>query len=227
MKKSFGNNILLTGLLILIIIVIVCFSIVIFYDQYRRNTLMDDYFSLQQKIVLDDIYSDYLNISNKEKGCVILSKQINNTTEYSNELLDQLRKINNFGIIDSDNKIKYTYVLTNIKLWLYINKLENNCDIDSKVVLYFYPEFKGGFSTEKAKKDAETKVFEYKLEELKEKCNYNVIALPYQKEIGIIDQITNDYNVIDSPSIVVSEKVYYDIPLKDPKASFWKEIKCN
>ncbi|MFA5745478.1 MAG: hypothetical protein WCX82_03285 [archaeon] len=227
MREILSKNILLSAVLVLIIIAIATISLIIMYDQYKRNTLMDDYFSLQQKIVLDDLYSDYAEITPNSNGCEVLSKQISNTSEYSQDLFSRLRKINAGGIVESDNKIKYTYVLTNIKLWLYFQKLEQTCNIDSKVVLYFYPEIKGDFSIDKAKKDAETRVFERQVELLKEKCNFNVIALPFQKDISILDQMISDYNIVNSPAIVIKGKTHYAIPTNDSNSSFWKEINCN
>jgi hypothetical protein len=213
-KEKLNKNLFLSALLIIIIIVIVVFSIILFYDSNRRDALFDEYLYLQQQIVLDDIYQDYLdsdtNLSTQKK-CEILHTQLNNRFKTIDLLLDKLRSINEYGIIDAENKTKQTYILTNVKLWLQYKKLNNICYTGKEAILYFYPETKDLSLSEKSKLDAQTKIFEYKLEKFKIENDCGVIALPYLKNTPILNQIITDYNISASPAIVYKNEIYYDI----------------
>jgi hypothetical protein len=217
-KEKLNKNIFLSALLIIIIIVVIVFTIVLFYDSNKRDSLFDEYLGLQQQIVLDDIYQDYLdsdtNLSTQKK-CEILHNQLSSRYDTIDLLLDKLRSINEYGIVDTDNKIKYTYILTNIKLWLQYKKLNNICYIGKDTILYFYPETKNLSLANKSKLDAKTKIFEYKLEKFKKENDSGAIALPYLTNIPIINQIINDYNISSSPAIVYKEKIYYNLDIKN------------
>jgi len=225
MMFSFRKNVLLGALLLLVCTIIIIYTIVISYDNYHRNNIEDDYYLLQQQIVLNDLYNLYLEDTNNHQ-CDILNNQLNALSNIQNELLGRLNKINNQGVVYSDNKIKYTYILTNVRLWLHYNKIKKECGVDRDAILYFYPEIKNQ-TVEKIHKDVVTQIFQEKLDLLKNDCNYNVIALPYLQDIPIVRQIVQDYNIVDSPAIELNGKVYYDIPSEaDSNKEFLKEIGC-
>jgi hypothetical protein len=209
MKKI---DVLLSAFLILIIVVFVTFTTVVTYDRHKRDTLFDEYFILQQKIVLDDIYSEYLEVreGNNINKCEILEKQVESSLELSNHLLKKLKTINQFGIVPSDNRIKYVYILTNVKLWLQQQKIENECGEEKNIVIYFYPEISGSTS-EKAMWDTKTVFFEKKLETLTNNCKVDgLIALPYIKNIPILDQMIKDFNITQPLAIVINDNILYD-----------------
>ncbi len=213
MKKI---DVLLTSFLILIIVVFVTFFTVTTYDRNKRDSLFDDYFVLQQKIMLDDIFSEYTEFTENVNQCDILNKQIDSSIILSQELLEKLKTINQFGIVTSDNRVKYVYILSNIKLWLQQEKFSKQCDDSRKIVLYFYPEFQS-HSTEKVMWDTKTVFFEKKIRNLVESGYVEgTIALPYLKEIPIINQMIEDFQIEEPLAVVINDKVYYDedVPLE-------------
>lgn len=210
MKNAFKKNILLSSFLVVIVVTIISFSIMLTYENNQRNKLFEDYLQLEQQIVLDDVYTQYL-IDNKNNECDVLKNQLKSQFEISNNLLAKLKKINKTGVISSDNKIKYTYILVNIKLWLHYNKLINDCNYNRNLVVYFYPETTNLSNKDAAIMDAKTKVFELELDNLKSNKNLSVLALPYQNSMPILNQIINDYNIVNAPSIIYKNDIYYDL----------------
>jgi len=221
--KKFNNNLLLFVFLVIIILFISVFSAITFYDNYKRKIIEDDYNILNQQIIIDGLYQSYLQEEGIDK-CFVLENQLDSYLQTNYELFLRLKLINKNAIVESDNRTKLLFILTNLKLWFHYNTIERECgDLDKTAILYFYPEFQD-FSVEKAKSDAKTVVFSEKLDDLAKDCNLASIALPYIDYIPILNQIINDYNVTNAPSIYVNGKVYYDI---ENTPDFLKEIGCN
>lgn len=222
-KKKFNNNILLFVFLLVIILFVIVFSAITFYDNYKRKVIEDDYNILQQQIILDNLYQTYLLEEDIDR-CPVLKSQLESYLQINNELYLRLKKINKNAIVESDDRTKLLFILTNIKLWFHYNSLEKECgSLDTKAILYFYPEF-SEFSVEKAKSDAETVIFVEKLEQLVDRCDFASIALPYVEYIPILKQLIIDYNVSKSPSVYINGKIYYNIDFSE---DFLENIKCN
>jgi len=151
------------------------------------------------------------NIKDTNIYCSVLQSQIASQFKISEELLNKLKSSNKTGIVTSDNKVKYTYILTNIKLWLHYQDLKEKCNIDKPIVVYFYPETTNLSGIKAATLDAKTQAFEYDLKNLQSKTDLGVLALPYQTSIPILAQIIQDYNINDAPSIIYENKTYYDL----------------
>lgn len=225
MKKM---DVLLSAFLILIIVVFVTFTTVVTYDRHKRDSLFDEYFILQQKIVLDDIYSEYMEVREGEiDSCTILEKQVESSLELSNHLLKRLKTINQFGIVPSDNRIKYVFILTNVKLWLQQQRIEKECGQEKNIILYFYPEIPEP-TKEKAMWDTKTVFFERKIENINNHCKIDgLIALPYIKDIPILEQMIEDFNIEQPLAIIINDKVFYDEDLPSTiTKDFLDQIGC-
>jgi hypothetical protein len=222
-ENKFNQNILLFVLLIIIILFLIVFSAITFYDSHKRKIIEDDYNILQQQIILNDIYRSYLEESDTDK-CIILENQLNSYLNVNNELFLRLTKINKNAIVESDDRTKLLFILTNVKLWFHYNLIDKECgEIESRAVLYFYPEIKE-FNIKKAEADAKTVVFAEQLERLSKECNLRPIALPYITYIPILDQLIKDYDVLQAPSVYINGKTYYDLT---KTSEFLNEIGCN
>lgn len=212
MLTSFRKNVFLSALFFVIVVSIICFSIILVYDNYQRGSLFEDYLQLEQQIVLDDVYSAYMASSNDiNTQCTVLKNQITNQFKINDYLLKKLKTINKKGIVTSDNKIKYTYILTNIKLWLHYKKLKELCNTEAKVGMYFYPETKNMPGPKAAELDAKTQAFEYALKQKQKEIELGILALPYNLEIPIIKQIVSDYNISTAPAVFYNDTVYYNV----------------
>jgi len=208
------HNIFLTALLIVLIIVIILFFGIISYDNYKRTNLEEDIKILNQQLILDDLYNNYLEHSENydlSKKCNILAKQLNSQYQINRKLLDRLRNINKDAIVSTDNYIKFMYVLTNVKLWMHYNNFNDGCNNDTKILLYFYTEEKQTGSKQ-IKADAQNDLFENRLNQFTKSCDDSVVfALPYLPDIIVLNQLIIDYNVLRAPAIVVDENVIYNI----------------
>jgi hypothetical protein len=208
-----SKNIFLGAILIVLIFIIASYSGIMLYDNYKKDQLEYDFSVLNQQILLDDLYNTYLEDSNSQaEKCNVLFDQLESQISLNNELYKRLTVINNNNaIVETDNKLKYMYVLTNIKLWLHYKDIKENCDFNITGVLYFYPEIHES-NPDKEKIDANTRVFQKKLQEFDRMCAYKSFALPYLKEIPILNRLIIDYNVTKAPAVVVGNKVIYDFP---------------
>jgi len=226
MKNKFNNNILFYSFIILLILVLIIYSSIMLYDNYKKQQIKDEISLLNQQTLLNDLYSSYISdVNTTAQKCSILNNQFNYLLNVNAELYDKLKSINKNAIVETDNNVKYMYVLENIKLWLQYKKINRECKANKKVALYFYPEI-NDWSVEKSELNAKTMLFQRKLSNVLNKCGYYSIALPYIKYIPIIQQMAIDYNITSSPSAFINNKVFYDIPV-NPTIEFYKEIDCN
>lgn len=223
-NEKFNKNIFVFVFLIIVILFIIVFSAINFYDNYKRSVIEDEYNILQQQIILDDIYNSYLQVTDSNK-CDILNNQLESYLIINDQLYKRLKSINQNAIVETDDRTKLLFVLTNIKLWFHYKTIDKECNLEDKnVALYFYPEFES-FSVEKAKYDAKTVVFVEKLRRLSDNCNIHSIALPYVDYIPILNQMILDYGVKDAPAIYLNGNVYYDFDYNDE--DFLTEIGCR
>ncbi len=218
MVKYINRNVFITAFLILLIILIIIFFSVLAYDNYKKSTYEDDIKLLNQQMILDDLFVVYVNDSNNTaEKCGVLEKQYQAEYNLNRQLLDRLRNINENALVPTSNYIKYMYVLTNVKLWMYHKKLNLDCDKNKTLILYFYSETVSQGKLDRIRDEQINSVFEETLNDLSDRCNnVNVFVLPYNKDIIILNQILSDYNVNSYPAIVVDKNVYYNVTkLKD------------
>jgi len=220
--EAFNRNIFLAAIMIVIIVFIVGYFTITIYDNTKRTNLMDEFTILNQQIGLDEIYDVYLE-EKPELKCEILNNQLSSQLRTNERLFNKLKQYNENAIVSTDNVIKYQLVVTNIKLWLQYNKIIENCDSDIKVMLYFYPELFND-TPNKEQLDAKTVVFERKLRQIMSDCGYLSIALPDKSDIEIINLIKTEYGVLESPSALINDKMYYDVNFT---SEFYEEINCN
>jgi len=213
MVKYISRNVFITAFLIVLIILIIVFFSVLAYDNYKKSSYEEDIKLLNQQMILDDLFVVYISDSNNAlEKCSILEKQYQAEYNLNRQLLERLRTINENALVPTSNYIKYMYVLTNVKLWMYHKKLNIDCDKNKTLILYFYSETVKQGKLDRIKDEQLNSVFESTLNDLTTRCdNINVFVLPYNREIILLNQILSDYNVINYPAIVVDDKVYYNV----------------
>ncbi len=213
MVKYISFNVFLTAFLILLIMLIIIFFGVMGYDNYKKNGYEEDIKLLNQQMVLDDLFMVYIeDTNNVQEKCSILEKQYSAEYNLNRQLFDRLKQINENALVPTSNYIKYMYVLTNVKLWMYHKKLNIDCDKNKTLILYFYSETINQGKLDQIKDEHINSLFEDTLNSLSDRCdNINVFVLPYNKDIIILNQIISDYNVVHYPAIVVDNNVYYNV----------------
>lgn len=223
LKYKPNQNVFLTAFLIVLIIIIIIFYGIVSFSNYKRNALEDDMKIINQQLIMDDLYENYLEHTNNtdtEERCRILERQLESEYKLNRELLNRLRLINKDAVVSTDNYTKFMFVMTNIKLWMNYRNLNRDCNYNKKIILYFYTEEKIG-GTQNIRKDVENNLFENRLTKFHERCpNAVVFALPYVNDILVLNQLILDNNVRDAPAIVVDDKVIYQIDNLD-------DVSCN
>jgi len=213
MVKYVNLNVFLTALLILVIIIIAAFFAITTYENYKKANYEEDIKFLNQQMLMNDLFLSYIqDTNNSESKCAVLEKQYAAEYNINRQLLNKLRQINKNALVPTSNYIKHMYVLTNVKLWLYHKKLNIDCNKDKILVLYFYSENLTDNKVSRIRDDQLNSIFENTLTDLSKRCDkINIFALPYNKDIIILDQIITDYNIGRYPAVVVENKVYYDL----------------
>lgn len=223
LKYKPNQNVFLTAFLIVLIIIIIIFFGVISFSNYKRASLEDDMKIINQQLIMDDLYNNYLEHTNNkdaEERCAILEKQLDSEYKLNRELLNRLRLINKDAVVSTDNYTKFMFVLTNIKLWMNYRNLNRDCNYNKKIILYFYTEEKIGY-TQNIRKDVENNLFENRLAKYYERCpNAVTFALPFINDVLVLNQLIKDNNVQDAPAIVIDDRVIYQIDELD-------YISCN
>lgn len=211
-KKGVSANIYLAAALVVLVIGLIVFFGIMAYDNYKRNSLEDEFKLLNQQILLDDLYSSYLKTaSTPQDTCIVLEKQMNAEFALNRELLDKLKAIDKDAVVKTENYIKYMYVLTNVKLWINYTNLNIDCNYGKKIILYFYPEPKEA-TVQEIKENQITRFFENKLADFSKRCpNTVVFALPYLKDVPILNELIMENNVVTSPALVVDNKTVYNL----------------
>lgn len=214
MVKKININLFLTAFLILIIILIILFFIIGYTENLKTKSYEEDLKFLNQQMLIDDLFLAYIGETNNTADkCAVLEKQY--TAEYliNRELLAKLTQINKNALVPTSNSTKYMYVLTNVKLWLYHKKLNQDCNNNNKkLILYFYSETVNQGKLDRIKDEQANSIFEKTLTDISDRCkNVNIFALPYNKDIIILNQIISDYNLQTYPVVVIEKDVYYKI----------------
>jgi len=213
-----NKNIFLAAFLILIVILIILFFSIIYTENLKKESYEEDLKFLNQQMLIDDLFLAYLeDTNNTEDKCLVLEKQYAAEYLINRNLLEKLTKINKNALVPTSNSTKYMYVLTNVKLWLYHKKLNQDCNNNKKLILYFYSETINQGKLDRIKDEQSNSIFENALTELSKRCNnVNIFALPYNKDIILLNQIISDYDLKTYPVIVIDGKSYYRIDeLKD------------
>lgn len=217
-----NKNIFYSSFLILTTILIILFFSIIYFENLKKQSYEEDFKLLNQQMLIDDLFLTYIkDTNNLADKCIILEKQYQTEYLINRELLEKLKLINKNALVPTSNSTKYAYVLTNVKLWLYHKKLNYECDNNKKTILYFYSETINKGKLDRIKDEKTNSIYEKALNDLTNRCeNVNIFAIPYNKEIIILNQIISDYNVLTYPSIVIDNNVYY-------KIDYIKNYDCN
>ena len=120
------------------------------------------------------------------------------------ENLEKLRAANR---LDSGFfSLKRQFVLYSAELWLSAVTLNKQCALDTKTVLYFYPDQQAC---------ADCFLQSQELLALKKQCpNTLVFALPTNLNVTAVDILLRQYGIAKTPSIVVNGKEKFDYVVK-------------
>ncbi|ODS36347.1 MAG: hypothetical protein A7316_10080 [Candidatus Altiarchaeales archaeon WOR_SM1_86-2] len=95
---------------------------------------------------------------------------------------------------------KKKYVILNTQFWFNSINLKKMCNANYSTLIYFYSHY-----TQSMDQDVQSKV----LLDLKKECGSRLIliALPIDLDITTIDAVKNQYNITETPTLLINEEI--------------------
>ncbi len=138
--------------------------------------------------------------TDKKTLCNIYISKANDLAIQAGKLgsyLESFREISKFGLHNIET-LKERYFILNLRLWLYMRKLREECNYDVSTILFFYTSAKRcedciaqGIVLNQLKKDNPEK--------------YMIFALDVDSNLGIINSLKIYFNVTKLPTLVINE----------------------
>lgn len=204
------------------IISFVIFSIGLLTGLYIEQFFLDDFSSQvsdMESLVRDiELEMLYFQDSGQNRSCTFLNEIVSKTNSNLDEMSNEITSYSESNILFTKSKIKslkqmYTYLL--IKDWLLQERIESECGSERLSILYFY-----------SVEDCDTCILQGNiLTLLKESFGESVMVFPLDinTEVGMVDILRKSYNVEETPSIVIGDKLYGGITQKH----ILKELICE
>ncbi len=139
--------------------------------------------------------------------CSYFPIQLNSQIDKVGAIGENLEKLRAANRLDSGFfSLKRQFVLYSAELWLSAVTLNKQCALDTKTVLYFYPDQQAC---------ADCFLQSQELLALKKQCpNTLVFALPTNLNVTAVDILLRQYGIAKTPSIVVNGKEKFDYVVK-------------
>jgi len=139
--------------------------------------------------------------SNKDTICNIYISKANDLALQAGKLgsyLESFREISKFGLHNIES-LKDKYFILNLKLWLYMRKLREECNYNTTTILFFYTSMKRcedciaqGIVLDQLKKSNPEK--------------YMIFAVDVDSKVGIVNALKVYFNVTQVPTLIINEK---------------------
>jgi len=139
--------------------------------------------------------------SNKDTICNIYISKANDLALQAGKLgsyLESFREISKFNLHNIES-LKDKYFVLNLKLWLYMRRLREECNYNTTTILFFYTSMKRcedciaqGIVLNQLKKSDPEK--------------YMIFATDVDSKLGIVNALKVYFNVTQVPTIIINEK---------------------
>ena len=166
----------------------------------------------EQRLAYDSLQVQALYISSLlgRGDCAALSKTLQKNID---DVEKTAQKLEDF-IKDTNSKADYLtlkrqYVISQIRYWLLAQETNRLCDKDSVSILYFY-----SVDPECSKCTTQGVILSYLKDVLKDKLLVFSLDANFVEE-PLISLINNNYEIMETPSIVLNEKVYPGLITKE------------
>ncbi len=198
-------------LMTFIITVIIFTSGIIFgvFLSKAKVTELQESVSELEKRRLDQELNLLLVESLPNKTCDIINYEVEKVIPELNELAGEVVFYEDTKKFDEDKyqETKKSYMTSQIKYWLYLEKLKNSCNVNVTNIIYFY-----------SNKDCDLCrnqgiVLSY-MKDIRE-SDLMVFSLDTDMELDSIDIIKKSYGVKELPSLIINGKLYSGFVGKD------------
>ena len=139
--------------------------------------------------------------TNKNTICNIYISKANDLALQAGKLgsyLESFREISKFSLHNIEI-LKDKYFILNLKLWLYMRKLREDCNYNTTTILFFYT------SMERCEDCAAQGIV---LDQLKKSDpeKYMIFAIDVDSKLGIVNTLKVYFNVTKVPTLIINEK---------------------
>lgn len=211
-----GKSVYLIAAIITTVIFLAVFSFVKFDESSKFESLSKDIMTLYEEQQANKILQNYLGKSD-ENSCLIYERQISRQLTRIYSLFSELETLKNTTFATSTENVRRQYLLASMSLWIDLNKASENCKLQIKPILYFFPD----------KKDCvECNAMIEQLEIIKSQCpNVRVFAFPSEsKDFEFVELLKKDYNVTQAPAMVAGTHTVFSVL---PTETIKQWIDCN
>ncbi|MBU0930287.1 MAG: hypothetical protein KJ623_04430 [Nanoarchaeota archaeon] len=214
--KSYYINALKLGILLIVGLLLINY----FIDQQRITKLNEEFLNSawqMQDSKLFLLFNQFINENDKDSYCNMLNQRLAQIINRNSMFLEKLKQYEKVNVLSNDYKqLKTTFSLNHLELFFYYVDFKKKCNNNVHYILYFYPE---NIDCMKCSVQADV------LDNVRDSCSdVFIFALPTNSDIDIINLINNQYNITETPSIVIDDKTFNGLVDKD---SIIKEINCK
>ncbi len=153
----------------------------------------------------------YLNtLSNNTESCPVFELSLQSSI---NSLTDSLERMESYKVSANFNQAEFnelarTYVLDNLRYWLFAKKTKELCSLDFVTVLYFYSDEKCSICPNQGV------ILSYYKKLLGDKLLVFPINTDLEQQEASIAMLKERYNVTTYPTIIVKESKYEGVVSK-------------
>ncbi|MBI2140854.1 hypothetical protein HYU16_00355 [Candidatus Woesearchaeota archaeon] len=153
----------------------------------------------------------YLNtLTNNTDSCPVFELSLQSSI---NSLTDSLERMEGYKVSASFNQAEFnelarTYVLDNLRYWLFSKRTKELCDLDFVSVLYFYSDEKCGICPDQGV------ILSYYKKLLGDRLLVFPINTDLEASEAAIEMLKRRYNVTTYPTIIVEDSRYEGVVSK-------------
>ncbi len=187
------------------IIFVLGLSIGLVFDNLRLKWTESE--SRQQEVDYLSLQFQYLyltTLSDKNASCSVLNTALQSAI---NDLGESLQTFTRYQDETKMNKKEYelagrTYLLDNLKYWLFARKTKEECDLDVVTILYFYSRDNCPICPNQGV------ILTYFKKVFGDKLLIFPIDVDYEENEPIITILKNQYEIVSYPTLVIENKKY-------------------
>lgn len=190
---------LVAGVLTVVVFVLgVLFSTVA--DEERAGILEDELKDSLVELESRNLQLNYLKSSDVQ-SCRVLKEGLQNMVADYNERLQKVQSYQESSLLREEKfeTVNRRYILSGIRYWMFAEDLREKCSYDADNILFFTRGIGSG-SCDGCQKQGE------QLSLLKKKYDKQVLifSIPLDTEDGMIEVLEKQYNVTESPALVLN-----------------------
>ncbi len=202
---------------ITLIVFLAGLSFGLLWDEMKKDRL-------REEIDRINVYSSALFIESQllpDVRCEVMGPLITDAVKDVSEALDTYDAYTKSSRISIDRQrlLYRRYLLANIRYWMFVNRYEKSCGLNSSIVLFFFDE-----------DCKDCLVMADRLTYLKKKYGEKVLVFPLNMYLAKDDPVAHTlkimYNVTDYPTVIIDGKRYGMMSRDELEGLVCRKISC-